>query len=157
MRRDDLKIKAKNGLENCCVAARNTHKEEKLDVKFEAGDEEKCAKDALDQVNKNPSAERVEVEAGHTEEIISVRMAMWRHVPRNKPMDEAMAIPVDVQTSALKISGSTQQLHSKQQQSARQAVQERGEKEKGRKKVRRGGREKEGKERWSLRSPRKGK
>ena len=71
---DDVKIEAKNRLQNCCIAARNTHTEEKLEGKCETGDEEKCAKDALDQVNKNPLAEKVEFEAGHTEK--SVRNAL---------------------------------------------------------------------------------
>ena len=46
-------------------------------------------------------------------------------------VDMVMVIPVDVQASSLKISGSTRQLHSKQQQLAGQAVQE-GEEEEGR-------------------------
>merc|ERR1719161_1863316 len=64
------KIEAKNGLENYCFTMRNTLREEKLKDKFEAGDKEKIEKamqDALDWLDKNQLAEKVEFESKQKE------------------------------------------------------------------------------------------
>ena len=60
---DKAKIDAKNCWENHCVNVRNTHAEEKLEVKFEAGDKEQAVQDALERLVKNQLAEKEEFQA----------------------------------------------------------------------------------------------
>ena len=55
---DKAKIDAKNCWENHCVNARNTHAEEKLEVKFGAGDKEQAVQDALERLVKNELGEK---------------------------------------------------------------------------------------------------
>ena len=52
-------FKGKVGLENYCFTARNIRLEERPKNKFVAGHDEKSEQDALDQLDKNPLAERV--------------------------------------------------------------------------------------------------
>ena len=112
--KDDVEIEAKNGLENYCFTARNVHIEERLNVKFEAGDDEKCVDDALDRVNKSRLAENDEFAATQKEpRVVRMVRRQQRTVAR-------------------------QQSSSKQEQPARQAVQERQEE---RKEERRGDKE----------------
>ena len=62
-----MKIDAKNRLENYCCAARNFHTEEKFKVKFEAEPRRSVRRMLLDQVAKNPLAEKDEFEAKQKE------------------------------------------------------------------------------------------